>query len=134
MDMNRRDLLIAAGAAVVTGIQASATTRFERANDMYGLIGKMVAVPGQRDAMIAILLEGTGEMPGCLSYVVARDPNDADAIWITEVWDNKESHEGSLKLPAVRDAITRGRPLIAKFAESFVTTPVGGFGLPAKKA
>ena len=101
---------------------------------MYGLIGKMLTVPGQRDAMIAILLEGTGEMPGCLSYVVARDPNDGDAIWITEVWDSKESHAASLTLPAVKQAITRGRPLIAKFAESFVTTPVGGYGLPTKKA
>jgi quinol monooxygenase YgiN len=134
MEMTRRDLLIAAGAAVVTGIGASAPARVERATDMYGLIGKMLTVPGQREAMIAILLEGTGEMSGCLSYVVARDPNDADAIWITEVWDSKESHDASLTLPAVKQAITRGRPLIAKFAESFVTTPVGGFGLPTKKA
>jgi quinol monooxygenase YgiN len=37
---------------------------------MYGLIGKMTAVPGQRDALAAILLEGTDAMPGCLSYVV----------------------------------------------------------------
>lgn len=39
---------------------------------MYGLIGKMTAMPGQRDALISVLLEGTGEMPRCLSYVVAR--------------------------------------------------------------
>ena len=134
MDMTRRELLVAAGAAVVTGIGASAPAQIERANDMYGLIGKMLTVSGQRDAMIAILLEGTGEMPGCLSYVVARDPNDADAIWITEVWDSQETHAASLTLPAVKQAITRGRPLIAKFGESFVTTPVGGYGLPAKKA
>ncbi len=43
-------------------------------------------------------------MPGCLSYVVARDPKDPDAIWITEVWDSKESHAASLQLPAVREA------------------------------
>ena len=30
-------------------------------------------------------------MPGCLSYVVARDPTDADAIWITEVWDARRA-------------------------------------------
>jgi quinol monooxygenase YgiN len=47
---------------------------------MYGLIGTMRATPGQRDALLAILLEGTDAMPGCLSYVIAQDPADADAI------------------------------------------------------
>lgn len=97
---------------------------------MYGLIGKMSAVAGQRDAMIAVLLEGIGEMPGCLSYVVAKDPADANAIWITEVWDSKASHDASLSLPAVKAAIARGRPLIASFDSHVVTEPVGGHGLP----
>ena len=30
---------------------------------MYGLIGKMIATPGQRDALIAILLDGVAEVP-----------------------------------------------------------------------
>ena len=99
---------------------------------MYGLIGKMMAVPGRRDALIEILLEGTtGEsaMPGCLSYVVAADATDPDALWVTEVWESEESHRGSLSLPSVQQAIARGRPLIAGFGERFVTTPVGGYGL-----
>ena len=48
---------------------------------MYGLIGKATAVPGKRDELIAILLEGTAGMPGCLSYVVAKDTTDENAIW-----------------------------------------------------
>lgn len=102
---------------------------------MYGLIGKMSAIPGQRDALVAVLLESaaTGGMPGCLSYIVAVDPADADAIWITEVWDSKASHDTSLTLPAVRDAIARGRPLIASFGDGVVTTPVGGHGLMPSK-
>ena len=97
---------------------------------MYGLIGKMLATPGRRDALAALLLEGTREMPGCLSYVVARDSTDADALWITEVWDSQDSHRASLKLPAVQAAIARGRPLIAGFGERFETQPLGGAGLP----
>lgn len=93
---------------------------------MYGLIGKMTAVPSQRDALIEILLGATGEMPGCLSYVVARDMTDADAIWITEVWDNAASHKASLSLPAVQDAIGKARPLIAGFSDRTETEPVGG--------
>ena len=96
---------------------------------MYGLIGKMTAVTGQRDALAAALLEGTGAMPGCLSYVVATDPADLDALWITEVWDSQASHQASLALPAVKAAIAKGRPLIAGFSNRVETTPVGGFGL-----
>jgi quinol monooxygenase YgiN len=98
---------------------------------MYGLIGKMIAVSGQRDALLSILLDGTSGMPGCLSYVIARDPADADALWITEVWDSQASHQASLALPAVQHAIARGRPLIAGFGERVETAPVGGHGLQA---
>ena len=97
---------------------------------MYGLIGKMLATPGQRDALVEILLDGVSGMPGCLSYVVATDPNDASAIWITEVWDSQASHSASLTLPSVKAAIAKGRPLIAGFDSHVVTAPVGGHGLP----
>jgi quinol monooxygenase YgiN len=96
---------------------------------MFGLIGKMRAKPGERDTLIAILLDGTEAMPGCLSYVVARDPANPDAIWVTEVWDRQESHAASLHLPAVQAAIAKARPLIAGFDNHTVTEPVGGHGL-----
>jgi quinol monooxygenase YgiN len=99
---------------------------------MFGLIGKMTAVAGQRDTLIAILLEGIKSMPGCLSYVVAKDPRDGSAIWITEVWESKESHGASLSLPAVRHAITQAKPLIAAIGDSVTTEPVGGHGLAGR--
>ena len=68
---------------------------------MYGLIGKMKVVSGQRDALISILIEGIAGMPGCLSYVVARDQTDQDAIWITEVWISQRVMM-SLSLPSVQ--------------------------------
>jgi quinol monooxygenase YgiN len=79
--------------------------------------------------LASILIEGTTAMPGCLSYVVAADARDPDALWVTEVWDSAESHRASLSLPAVQQAIARGKPLIAAFADRFETTPIGGFGL-----
>jgi len=96
---------------------------------MYGLIGKIDAQPGQRDALIAILIEGVAGMPGCLSYVVSRDPGDPDGLWVTEVWESQAAHEASLSLPSVQSAIQAGRPLIAGFSSRFVTEPVGGHGL-----
>ena len=96
---------------------------------MYGLISKITATPGEREALTSILVEGVAGMPGCLSYVVANDTTDADAIWVTEVWDEQSSHQASLSLPSVQDAISRGRPLIAGFGERIETRPIGGHGL-----
>lgn len=128
MFISRRNFIAGAGvatvaAAIPTDLLSPGTT------NMYGLIGKLKALPGQRDALITILLEGIGEMPGCLSYVIAHDPADPNAIWITEVWDNQESHKASLSLPAIQRAISRGKPLIAGFGERFETKPIGGQGL-----
>ena len=97
---------------------------------MYGLIGKFIAVPGGRDALASILLDSTGGLPGCLSYVVANDSGDPDALWITEVWDSAESHRASLQLPQVKGTIAKAKPLIATMGERFETAPLGGTGLP----
>ena len=96
---------------------------------MYGLIGKIVAVAGARDALIEVLLGGTTAMPGCRSYVVARDPSDPNAIWVTEVWDDEASHKASLSLPEVQAAIRAGKPLIQGFENYVPTEPVGGVGI-----
>jgi len=96
---------------------------------MYGLISKINTVAGQRDALVAILLDGTQAMPGCLSYVIAADPADPDALWITEVWDSQASHRASLSLPAVQAAIAKGRTMIASFGSRVETVPVGGHGI-----
>jgi len=98
---------------------------------MYGLIGKVRSVPGQRDALASILIQATAAMPGCLSYVVAIDETESDALWVTEVWDSSANHRASLSLPAVQQAIAKARPLIADFGERFVTRPIGGYGLGA---
>ncbi len=96
---------------------------------MYGLIGKILAVSGARDDLAGILIDGVGGMPSCLSYVVALDPADPDALWVTEVWTDEDAHRASLSLPSVQEAIMRGRPLIAGFGERIETRPVGGHGL-----
>jgi quinol monooxygenase YgiN len=131
MRIRRREIVVGA-AAIALSRSASPAPREEQA--MYGLIGKMTAAAGQRDALIAILLEGTTNMPGCLSYVIAKDAADESAVWITEVWDSVASHDASLALPSVKKAIASGRPMIAGFSNRVVTTPVGGHGLAPAKA
>lgn len=87
----------------------------------------MLATSGNRDTLVDILAENTTKMPGCISYIIAKDSSDANAIWITEVWESQELHQASLSLPAVQDAIKRARPIIAGFGERFETIPVAGF-------
>lgn len=96
---------------------------------MYGLIGKMRVAEGRRQELVDILLEGTRDMPGCLSYVIAADPDDDDALWITEVWESAEAHRASLELPGVQQAIAKGGPLIAGSEQRTETRPLGGHGL-----
>jgi quinol monooxygenase YgiN len=95
---------------------------------MFGLITKLRSVPGQRDALISILTEISASMPGCVSYRLAKDIVDAEALWVTEVWTDRDAHRASLALPSVQDAIRKGRPLIAGFDAPFETEPVGGDG------
>jgi quinol monooxygenase YgiN len=131
--MNRRNFIFTSGAVAAAAACTPVEAFTIEDKKMYGLIGKMTAVPGQRDALIAILLEGVAGMPGCLSYIVAKDPADANAIWITEVWDNQASHKASLSLPSVKQAIVKAKPLIAEFGEGTVTEPVGGHGIANPK-
>lgn len=131
MPLTRRSVVAAATAAMAATTSATNTTTENQL--MYGLIGKMKCTPGQRDALISILLEGVSGMPGCLSYVVAKDPTDPDSLWITEAWESQDKHKASLSLPSVQAAITKARPIIAGFGERFETQPVGGHGLVAIK-
>lgn len=98
---------------------------------MYGLIAKLTAVLGKRDELIKILKEGTRSMPGCRSYILAKDALDANAVWVTEIWDSAASHDASLTLPAVKDCMAQAKPLIAGFEKVAVTNPVAGVGFPS---
>jgi quinol monooxygenase YgiN len=124
--LDRRTLL--ASAAAATGL-AACGIQTRKETSMYGLIGKFTATDGNRDALMRILIDGVSGMPGCLSYIVASDPTDANAIWITEAWDSQESHTASLSMPIVQDAITKGRPMIAGMERIAETRPEGGHGL-----
>ena len=125
--INRREFAVRVGATallVLSGCQSQ-----EELSEMYGIIAKMISHDEKRDELISILLDGTKDMPGCLSYVISKDLTDENALWITEIWDTQENHQASLSLESVQKAIAEGKPLIAGFGERFETSPVGGHGL-----
>lgn len=90
------------------------------------MIGQIRAVPGRRAELAGILSGMAQVMPGCVSYVVAEDLDDADALWVTEVWVDVQHHAASLEIPLVQSAIAAGRPLIAGFGHRYETRPVAG--------
>ncbi len=98
---------------------------------MHGIIGKMMSVPDGREALIRILLDASRNMPGCLSYVVARDTMDENALWITEVWESREAHKQSIGSTDLHQAIAECKHLISGFGHRFETRPAGGQGLPS---
>lgn len=96
---------------------------------MYGLINRFVAHPDQRDALVAAMTSDVGAMPGCRSFVLAHDPKDPDAVWITEVWDTKAQWEASMEIPGVKASIEVAMPLIKDFGTTVETEVVAGHGL-----
>lgn len=81
----------------------------------YGLHGKLTATAGKGDKLASILLEAArlvSTAKGCHLYMVSKDYNDPDAVWITEAWDSKEDHDNSLQVAGVKELISQAMPLL----------------------
>ena len=72
MAIDRR--MILGGTAAMMALPGTVFAMEE--NTMFGLLGRMKAAPGKRSELIGLLLDGSGGMPGCLSYIVAEDLAD----------------------------------------------------------
>ena len=97
----------------------------------FGFYSKFTTHPGQRDALVAILLEaaaGMQQVPGCELYIVNVSAAEPDAVWVTEVWSSQADHAASLTRDDAKALIARGRPLIAG-GERIELIPLGGKGL-----
>jgi quinol monooxygenase YgiN len=97
----------------------------------YGYIGTMKTTAGHRDDVVAILLRGVDGLraAGCHLYVVSVSDDEADTIWVTEVWESKEHHDASLRLPETRAAIGAAMPMLTGEFTSRELSVAGGLGL-----
>ena len=93
---------------------------------MYGLIAKMTLQQGKREEVIVLLAESSANMPGCFSYVIAKDAASDDILWVTEVWESKAAHDASLNLRAVQAVIPKVKLLVVIFERVAETEPVAG--------
>jgi quinol monooxygenase YgiN len=97
----------------------------------FGMHGKFLAQPGQRDALAAFLLKaaaGLQDVEDCLLYIVNVSPTEADAVWVSEVWTSKEAHRAFISTDEFKAGVALGMPLIAGMGERIEVVPMGGKG------
>lgn len=99
----------------------------------YGLHGKLQAKAGQADQLAAILIQASklvSTAKGCHLYVIGKDASDKNSVWVTEIWDSKEDHDNSLKVPGVRELIGQAMPLLdGQPQKGQELELLGGFGI-----
>ena len=134
LNLPRRDFLqnalLTAGVIVLTpsmlnGIENAMTNH-------YGLYGKLQTQAGKGKELGEILLKAAKLMEnakGCVLYIVSTTADNPDGIYVFEVWDSKEDHDNSLKLPGVRELISQAMPIVAGKPEGTTFEVLGGKGL-----
>ena len=87
----------------------------------YLLQGKLVAKPGEREALTKVLLEASELMrakaKGCELYAVGHSEGDEHTVFVTELWATKEDHDASLSVEGVRDLIAHAMPLLKEMPQ-----------------
>lgn len=75
----------------------------------------MTAKDGNGEMLTSILLEASNLVStanGCNLYVISKDNNDNNTVWITEIWESKEDHDNSLKVEGVKELISKAIPIL----------------------
>ncbi|WP_067667763.1 putative quinol monooxygenase [Nocardia miyunensis] len=92
--------------------------------NLFSVYGRMTALPGRREEVIALIKESArvgGSDSGLLTYSINTALDDPDAIWVTELWTDKEAH----------DATTRSEPVqvvTQRFVDLLAEPPAGYYG------
>ncbi len=99
---------------------------------MYAMTGKLSTQPDKRNQLAGILLRASrlvSTMPGCHAYIILEDVKDDSAIWVFEIWDDKETHDASLQDAGVRALIAEAMPLLSGAPNGSNFRVLGGHGL-----
>lgn len=101
---------------------------------MYLLQGKLTAKTGLKKQLSEILIEAShlvATAPGCKLYLISNNLNDIDEdVHITEIWNSKEDHDNSLKIPGVKELISLAIPILEEMPQKGQEFRVlGGYGI-----
>jgi quinol monooxygenase YgiN len=77
-------------------------------------VGRLETKPGQRDAVLSILVRPMAGLKeaGCLLYEVGVNDAVPDTVFVCELWESPEAHRASLELESVQAAIEEAMPLL----------------------
>lgn len=98
---------------------------------MFSVFGRMTALPGRRDELIAVLLDGfraSGEDGGLLTYSINTAFDDPDTIWLTQLWVDKAAHDATTRSEPVAAVSSRIPALLARQPEGFYGHAVHAHG------
>ena len=100
---------------------------------MYLLHGKLTAKPEKAEELANILLKASklvSTAKGCKLYVIGKDKNDVNSVYVTEIWDTKEDHDNSLNVEGVRELIMTAMPILdGQLTKGQELEILGGAGL-----
>lgn len=98
----------------------------------YALINKMTTKPGKREEVIGLLIrsgESFRNNPSCIHYLVYKDAEDLNIIWVEDVWKNKEDHTAALAKPQLKPYIEKTILLLEGMPQQHEVHFAGGKGL-----
>ena len=86
---------------------------------MFSVYGRMTALPGRRDELIALLHTGfqASADGGLLVYSINAAFDDPDTVWLTQLWTDKAAHDATTRSEPVAAVSRRVPPLLAKQPE-----------------
>ena len=101
--------------AAATAIRGRVSRACQTLGVTFANIGSLGTIPGRRDELVALLIRPSDELAaiGCMLYEVGVSNDDADTVFVAELWVSAEAHRASLELPSVRAAIDEARPLLS---------------------
>lgn len=102
---------------------------------MFSVYGRMTALPGRRDELITVLLDGFragGDDSGLITYSINTLFDDPDTIWLTQLWVDKEAHDATTRSEPVAAATRRVPPLLAQKPDGFYGSAVYVHGRTAE--
>jgi quinol monooxygenase YgiN len=92
--------------------------------------GKAVAREGRGAELAQLLLDAAAELeddPGCELYLINRQADRPDVIWVTELWRSQADLDASLERIRGSEGVAAAMALVETW-EMIELDPVGGKG------
>lgn len=102
----------------------------------YCLFTKFFVSENKREEMVDTLLNASRSMEKleeCEIYVVSVSDEEANVVYVYEVWSNETSHKASLNLAVTQTLIQKAKPLLENVERVNTLQTNGGKGLLINK-